>query len=72
MYFFIFSLIFIAINYITPSKQTPLFFVHFLQYLLIFWDKNVNKESEQFSENEISVSGFCQFEPDVAYKTIAY
>ena len=33
---FIFSLIFTAINHITSSRQTHLFFVHFLEYLLLF------------------------------------
>ena len=41
--FFIFSLIFIAINHITSLKQTHLFFVHLLQYLLLFLDDNVKK-----------------------------
>ena len=43
--FFIFNLIFITINHIT-LKQTRLFFVHFLEYLLIFLDDNVDEESE--------------------------
>ena len=34
--FFIFSLIFIFINYMTSLKQTQLVFAHFLEHLLIF------------------------------------
>ena len=44
--FFIFSLIFIVINHMTSLKQSYLFFVHFLEYLLIFLDDNVDEESE--------------------------
>ena len=44
--FFIFSLIFSVINHITSFKQTYLFFVHFLEYLLLFLDNNVSEESE--------------------------
>ena len=39
--FFIFSLIFIAINLITSLKQ-----MHFLEYILLFLDDNVDEESE--------------------------
>ena len=42
----IFSLIFIVINHITSLKQMDLFFVHFLEYLLLFLDDNVNEENE--------------------------
>ena len=44
--FFIFSLIFIVINHITSLKQTHLFFVHFLKYVVLFSDGNVDEESE--------------------------
>ena len=44
--FSISSLIFIVIYHITPLKQTYLFFVHFLEYLLLFLDDNVDEESE--------------------------
>ena len=44
--FFIFSLIFSVINHIMSSKQTHLFFVHFLEYLLLFLVDNVDEESE--------------------------
>ena len=44
--FFIFNLIFIAINSITSLKQTHLFYVHFLDYLLLFLDDNVDEESK--------------------------
>ena len=44
--FFIFSLIFIAINHITSFRQTYLFFVHFLEYLLLFLGDDVDEKSE--------------------------
>ena len=44
--FFIFIPIFSAINYITSLKQTHLFFVHFLECLLLFLVNNVDEESE--------------------------
>ena len=44
--FFIFSLIFIAINSITSLKQMYLFHAHFLDYLLLFLDENLNEESK--------------------------
>ena len=40
--FFIFSLIF---SPITPLKQMHLLFVHFLEYLQLFLDDNVDEES---------------------------
>ena len=51
--FFIFSLIFIVIIYISSLKQTQLFFVLFLEYLLSFLDDSVN----EFSNSESSVPG---------------
>ena len=56
--FFIFSLIFIFINHITLFKQTCLFLVHFLEYLLLFLDDNVDEESGWFSNNKSSTSRF--------------
>ena len=44
--FFIFSLIFIAINSITSLKQMHLFYEHFLDYLLLFLNDNVVEESK--------------------------
>ena len=44
--FFIFSLIFVVTNHITPFKQTYLFFVDFLEYLLLCLDDNVEKANE--------------------------
>ena len=41
-----FNLNFIVINHITSLKQTHLFFVHFLDYLPLFLDDNMNKESK--------------------------
>ena len=57
--FFIFNLIFIAINSIASSKQTRLVFAHFLECLPLFLDDNVYEESELFSNSENSVSGCC-------------
>ena len=54
--FFIFSLIFIAINHITSLKQTHLFFVYFLEHLL-FLDNNVDEKREQLSNSKSSASG---------------
>ena len=44
--FFIVSLIFIVINSTISLKQAHMFFVHFLKYLLLFLDNNVDEESE--------------------------
>ena len=45
--FFIFDLILIVINYITSLKQMHLlFFVHILDYLLLFMEDNVDEERE--------------------------
>ena len=38
---------FIAMNHITSLKQTHLFFVHFLEYLLLFLDDNVNEKKNE-------------------------
>ena len=43
--FFIFSLIFIAINHITSLKQLN-FFYAFLEHLPLFLDDNVDEESK--------------------------
>ena len=77
--FYIFSLISIAINYITSLKQAHLAFAQFFKYLLLFLDNNLNRESEKFSKSKSLASGycvacliFCQFQADVAYKSVAY
>ena len=57
--FFIFSLVFVVINHITPLKQTHLFFVHFSECLLLFLDDNVDEKSEYFSNSKCSASGCC-------------
>ena len=44
--FFLFSFIFIAINYKTSFKQRYLFLVHFLEYLLLFLGDDGDEESE--------------------------
>ena len=37
---------FIAVNHLTSLKQAYLFFVHFLECLLLFLDDNVDEESK--------------------------
>ena len=54
-----FSLVFIVINHITSSKQTHLFYAHFLEHLLLFLDVNVDEENELFSNSGSSASGCC-------------
>ena len=44
--FFIFSLIFIAVNHMKSLKQTHFSFAHFLEYLLSVLVDNVDEESE--------------------------
>ena len=44
--FLIFSLIFVAISHIISLKQAQLFFVRFLEYLPLFLDDKVDRESE--------------------------
>ena len=56
---FIFSLIFIVIDHITSLKQTHLFRIHFVEYLLLILDDKVDEESEQFLNSKSSASGFC-------------
>ena len=48
---FIFSFIFIVINHITSFKQTYLFFVHFLEHLLLFLDDNVEAKNFQIAKD---------------------
>ena len=43
---FIFSLIFTAIDHITSLNQTNLLLVHFLEYVVLFLDVNMDEESE--------------------------
>ena len=54
---FIFSLIFIVIIHLTSLRQTHLLFVHFLEYLLLSLDDNVDEESELFLNNKSTASG---------------
>ena len=64
--FFIFRLTFIFINHITLLKQTYLLFVHLLEYFLLFWDDNTLRMLLS------SCLIFCQFQPGVTYKSLAY
>ena len=47
------------INHITLFNQRYLFFAHFLEYLLLFLDDNVDEKSELFSNSKSSTSGCC-------------
>ena len=44
--YFILSLSFIVINHIVSLKHTHLSLVHFLEYLQLFLEENVDKESK--------------------------
>ena len=57
--FFIFSLIFVLTNHTIALKQTTLFFVHFLESLLLFLDHNMDEESEQFLNSKSSSLACC-------------
>ena len=57
--FFFFILVFIAINYVTPLKQMYFFFLHFLEYLLLFLNDNMDQTSKQCLNSECSASGCC-------------
>ena len=57
--FFIFSIIFIVIDHITTLRQTHLFFLHFLEYILLFLDNEVDEESKRCSNSKSSISGCC-------------
>ena len=57
--FFIFSLICIIINHTILLKQEHLFFAHFLEYLILVLDDNVNEESELFSNSKSLASECC-------------
>ena len=73
-----FSIISSCINHITSLKQTHMFFVHFLEYLLLFLGDNVDEKGNNFQiakvQPQLLLSFwliFCQFQPDVAYKSVA-
>ena len=57
--FFIFILSLFVINHITSSKQKYLFFLLFLEYLLLFLDDNVDNENEQLSNSKSSALACC-------------
>ena len=67
-------------NHITSWKQTRLLFVHFLEYLLLFLEDNVDKKkliifkSQKFSVRVLRSFCliFCQFQPGATYKSVAY
>ena len=69
---FIFSLIFIVIKHLTSLKLVSL-----LEYLLLFLDNNVEFSLSLKGESSASVLFnfcliFCQFQPDVVYKSVTY
>ena len=55
--FIIFNFTFIVMNHTTTLTQTYFFFVHFLDYLLLILDDDMNEESKQFSNSNSSASG---------------
>ena len=57
--FFIISLFFIVINHIASLKQTYLFFVNFLEYLLLFLDDKVDENTNNFQMTKVQPEGFC-------------
>ena len=76
---FVFNLNFIVINHTTSLKQTNLFFVHFLECLLLFldddvWRKLIVFKSRKFSRRMLLsfCLVFCQYQPGIAYKSVAY
>ena len=57
--FLIFSHDFIVINHALSFKQAYLFFVQFLEYLLLFLYDNMDEENKYFSNSKCWVSGCC-------------
>ena len=57
-----------------------MFFAHFLEYLLLSLDDNVDKETTYFFNSKSSASACClafaqffyQFQLGIAYKSVAY
>ena len=77
--FFIFSLIFIAINHITSLKWAHLFFIYFSEYFLFFLDNDVMKNVNNFQIAKVQPRVllsicliFCQFQLGVGCKIVAY
>ena len=58
--FFLFSLIFFAINYVTSFKQTYLFLVHFFEYLLLFLGNNTMKKANNFQIARVQHQGVVE------------
>ena len=52
--FFIFSLIFIVINH-TNLNRLSCFSVHFLEYLLLFFNDSVDEESQNFQMAKVQI-----------------
>ena len=52
--FFIFRLIFIAINHTNLNRLTC-FFVHFLEALLLFLNDSVDEESQNFQMAKVQI-----------------
>ena len=57
--FLFFIFIFIVINHTILLKRTHLFFVQFLEYVLLFLDDKEHEESEWFSNSKSSALGCC-------------
>ena len=79
--FFIFSLIFVTINHKISFALTYLFFINFFQNILFyFWVITLIKKVNNFlKKQKFSLRAlfsfcfiFCQLQPGVAYKSVAY
>ena len=57
--FFVFSLIFFAINHIFSLNRRTCFFAHFLECFLLSLDDNVDEETSWFSNSKSSASACC-------------
>ena len=57
--FLTFNLIFILINHIISLKQKHLFFVHFLEYLILVLDDNMDKKVLNFQIAKIQPHGIA-------------
>ena len=75
--FFIFSLIFIVSDNLIKTHALC-FFVCVLEFFLLFLDESLVQKNKYFSKSKSSVSRccfsliFCQFQPGIAYKRVAY
>ena len=52
--FFIFSLNFHVIDYMTSFNQTYLFFAHFFEYLVLILDNNMDEASDEIESQGVA------------------